>query len=211
MRNALLFAACLAAGLAGATAADPDPQALALAKRYMAATGGTYEVIEEQAYAAAGVMGDSATSHARQTALQEAATEHRADLAAVDDKLAAVMAGTYTPAELGAAVRFLESPQGRAIADKKHAYYAAMYDRARAPLVYSPDETAALAAYDALPEAQSMNAKTPLVLNQTMALLVPVQKAIRLSAYAVYCHETRRCEHIGDNYDPIAGPSIPDR
>jgi hypothetical protein len=207
----ILFAACVTAGLASATAADPDPQTLALAKRYMAATGGTYEVMEEQVYAAAPAMGDSATTHTHQNALQQAVEQHRADLAAVDDALEATMAQTYTAAELAAALRFLESPQGRAIADKKHAYYAALYDRSRAPLAYSADETAALAAYDALPEAQSMRAKSRIVLNQTMALLVPVQRAIRKSAYAIYCHATQHCEHIGENYDPVAGPSIPDR
>jgi hypothetical protein len=207
----ILFAACVAAGLASAAAADSDPQTLALAKRYMAATGGTYEVMEEQIYAAAPAMGDSATTHTHQAALQQAVEQHRADLAAVDGKLEVTMAQTYTAAELDAAVRFLESPQGRAVADKKHAYYAAMYDRSRAPLAYSAEETVALAAFDALPEAQSMSAKSRVVLNQTMALLVPVQKDIRKSAYANYCHATQHCAHIGDNYDPVAGPNIPDR
>ena len=197
---ALLFAAAPAA-------AEPNAQQLALAQRYLAATGGSYELIEQQIYVAAGIMGDTPTSHARQLALQQAADKNRAELDALDVKLVALVAETYTEDELRASVSFLESPAGRSIAEKKHAYYTAPFARDRPPLTYSAEENAAIGAFGSTPEATSMQAKSGDVLQKTLALAEPAQDAIRKSAKAIYCHATHKCAD-DSGYDQNAGPSI---
>jgi len=201
-----IFAIALLLGLAPA-AAEPTPQILSLAQRYLAATGGSFELIEQQAYVAAGIMGDTPTSHARQTALQQAAEQHRADLAALDAKLAVLIAQTYTEDELRTSVDFLESPAGRSITEKKHAYFAAMFTRDRPAPTYSAEESAAVSAYQATPEAISMQAKSPTLLKGTLALAEPVENAIRKSAQSIYCHATRKCTD-DSGYDQLAGPTI---
>ncbi|MEI9992894.1 MAG: hypothetical protein WDM86_23065 [Rhizomicrobium sp.] len=75
--KARLFAVALL--FVPAARAQSDAPALALAERYMAATGGSYELIEEQSYVAARIMGDTPTSHARQIALQQAAIRKSAE------------------------------------------------------------------------------------------------------------------------------------
>ncbi|HXC55669.1 MAG TPA: DUF2059 domain-containing protein [Rhizomicrobium sp.] len=210
MKTGWLIAALAALLMANpaATAADATPQALALAQRYMAATGGMYQTIEQQAYVAAGIMGDTPTSHARQHALQEAADQHRAELTALDGQVAALMAQTFTEAELTAAVTFLESPVGRAITEKKNAYFAALFARDRPALGFTPEENAALAAFDQTPEAISMKAKAPALLAQTLALSTPVQRTLRDSAKTIYCHETRKCTDGDNDFDQRSGPTL---
>jgi len=192
---------------AGPVAAEPGPDQTALAQRYLADTGGSYELIEQQIYVTAGVMGDTPDSHARQHALQQAADKHRAELDALDTQLAALIAATYSEDELRAAVGFLESPAGRAIAQKKHAYYTAMFARDRPPLAYSDDENTAIATYAATPQALSMQAKSADILKQTLALAEPVQTAIRKNAQTIYCRTTHKCTD-DSGYDQNAGPSI---
>ncbi len=206
--RALLFAAAASLALATTAAAEPSAQALALAQRYMAATGGSYELVEEQSYIAAGILGGTPDSHERQLALQQAADRHRPELAALDAKLAALMADTFTEDELRVSVDFLESPAGRSIAEKKHAYFTAMFVHDRPPLTYSAEENAAIAAYQATPQAIAMQAKSPDAQKATLTLAEPVQTAIRKSAQTIYCHATRKCSGGDSGYDPLAGPSI---
>lgn len=211
----LWFAAAMMAlfltGPAAAQAPEPSPEALALGQRYMAATGGMYETIAQQAYAAAGIMGDSPTSHARQQALLAAADQHRAELTALDLKLAALLAQTFSEAELQTGLAFLESPLGRSITEKRHAYFAAMFARDRPVLTFTPEESAALAAYDKTPEAISMRAKMPALLARTMALSAPVQNAIRRSASANFCNATRKCTPGDSDFDQLSGPTLRER
>lgn len=202
------FAFTLALAGLGVAAADPDPQALALATRYVAATGGSYELFEEQAYAAAKTVHDPAQAVEWQQALQQATADHRRELADVDARVSALMAQTFSPAELDAAVAFYESPLGREIAAKKAAYFAAPFAVDRAALTYTPQETAALTAYEGRPEARSMAAKTPALQPQMLALMTPVMKAIQRSAWKGYCHASRHCTSGGDDYDQLAGPTI---
>ncbi|MEJ1970034.1 MAG: hypothetical protein WDN03_15595 [Rhizomicrobium sp.] len=186
---------------------EPAPQVLALAQRYLAATGGTYEMLEQQAYVAGGVMGDSLASHARQQALQAATGQHRAELEALDVKLASLMAQTFTVGELLVAVNFLESPVGRSITQTRHVYFAAMFAPDRPPLTFTPEQAAALTAYAETPEAISIQAKTPALLRQTLLLSEPVQRAIRKSAQAIYCREMRTCTGTEGGPDKPADPA----
>ncbi len=213
--KAAWFAAAIAALLIANPApaqspsgSESSPQAQALAQRYMAATGGTYELIQQQAYAAAGGMIDLTASQARQRSLQDAADQHRAELAALDLELASLMARIFTEAELRVAVDFLESPAGRSIADKKHVYFAAPFARDRPALIFTAEESAALAAYGRTPEAISMIAKAPALLGQTLALSAPVQQAIRQSALRIYCHASVRCIDGDDTIDRRGGPTL---
>ena len=203
---ATLFFANFAA--AQSPAAEPSPLAIALAQRYMAATGGTYELILQQSYVAAGILGDTPTSHARQRAMQQATDEHRNELTQLDVALASLVARTFTQNELVVAVNFLESSAGRSVTVKKHAYFAEMFTRDRPPLTFTPEENSALAAFGQTPEAISMSAKTPSMMAQTLALSTPVQQAIQKSAAQIYCHASPACINGGDDFDRRAGPSI---
>jgi len=207
--KAVLFAVAmtLAAVPTWADSSVPDPRSLALAQRYMKATGGTYELIAQQSYVAAGIMGDTPTSHARQQALLQAADLHRAELDALDGQLETVLAQLFTADELTVAVDFLESSQGRSITEKKHAYFTALFARDRPALAFTPEENAALAAFNGTPEAASMKVKSPTLLAQTVALATPVQSAIRKSAQRIYCRETHKCTD-DSGYDQLSGPSI---
>ena len=194
-----------------ASAMDPIPQDLNLGQRYMAATGGMHETLEQQVYALAAIMGDTPASHARQQALLDAVSKHRAEIDALDLKLAALLVQTFSEAELQTAVAFLESPEGRSITQKKHAYFAALFARDRPPLTFTPQEQAALAAYDQLPEAISMRAKMPVLLAQTMQLTQPLLQAIGRSATTIYCHASRRCTPGDSDFDQLSGPTLPER
>ena len=212
--RALLLAAAVTVALflvGPAMAMDPSPQDLALGQRYMAATGGLYDTLEQQVYAAAGLMGDTPASHAHQQAWLDATDQHRAEIDALDLKLAALLAQTFNEAELQTAVAFLESPEGRSITQKKHAYFAALFARDRPALTFTPQEQAALSAYDRLPEAISMRAKMPVLLVQMSQLTQPLLQAIGRSATSIYCHATRRCTPGESDFDQLSGPTIPER
>ena len=188
-------------------AAEPSPQTLALAERYMAATGGMYETMLEQTYAAAGAMGNTPLAHVEQRALQEAVVRHRDDLAALDGAVAKQMAQAFSDAELSVAVAFFESPQGRSITAKKLAYFSQVFAPDRPALSFSPEEVAALAAYDKTPEAISLRSKAPALLAQTMELSQPVVVAVRNDARRIFCHQTLRCND-DEGYDGRSGPNI---
>lgn len=201
---AIAFAAALVAFPA---AAETSPQSLALAERYMAATGGMYQTMLEQTYAAGRAIGNTSLARVQQRSLQEAVVKHHDDLAALDGAVAALMAQTFSDAELSVAVAFLESPQGRSITEKKHAYFAQMFAPDRPALSFSPEESAALAAYEKTPEAISLQAKAPALLAQTMALSQPVILAVGRDARRIFCHQTLKCNSDG-TFDERGGPNI---
>ena len=216
MKDQNMRAACIAAITMlllarPASAMDPSPQTLTLGERYMTATGGIHDTLEQQVYAAAGIMGDTPASHAHQQAWLDATDKHRAEIDALDLKLAALLAQTFNEAELQTAVAFLESPEGRSITQKKHAYFAALFARDRPSLTFTPQEQAALAAYDQLPEAISMRAKMPVLLAQTMQLTQPLLQAIGRSAATIYCHASRRCTPGDSDFDQLSGPTLRER
>ena len=207
MKTGWIAIAIAAVFVAFPAAAEPGPQSLALAERYMAATGGMYQTMLEQAYAAAGAMGNTPLARVQRQSLQEAVVRHHDDLAALDGAVAALMAQTFSDAELSAAVAFLESPQGRSITEKKHAYFSQMFAPDRPALSYSPEENAALAAYDRTPEAISLRTKAPALLAQTMVLSQPVVLAVRTDARKIFCHQTLKCNSDG-TFDERGGPNI---
>lgn len=210
MKSGWLAVAIAAIFVAFPAVAAPSPQTLALAERYMAATGGMYETMLEQTYANAEAMSGTPLARVEQKALQEAVIRHHDDLAALDGAVATLMAQTFSDAELTAAVAFLESPQGRSIAEKKHAYFAQMFAPDRPALSLSAAESTAQAAYDTTPEAVSLRAKAPALLAQTMALSQPVLLAVRKDARKIFCHRTLTCNSDG-TYDERSGPALTDR
>lgn len=205
---AAAIAALFLASPAAAQSVEPTPQALALGQRYMAATGGMYATMQQQVYATAAIMGDTPTAHARQRALLQAEEQNRAEIDALDAKLASLMAQTFSEAELKVAVNFLESPLGRSITQKKHDFFAALFTPGRPALAFTPEESAALAAYDNTPEAASMRAKLPALMAQAATLSAPVQKDIWQSATTIFCHATRRCTGGDSTYDQLSGPTF---
>lgn len=206
-RIALAFAAATLLAAGGARADDVKTN-LALAQRYLAATGGSRELFEEQIYAAAGAIGDSATSHARQNALQASLEQQRDALSGLDGKLAALMAIHYTHDELAAAVAFTESPTGREIARKRADFYAAPFVRGRIAPDYSAAEAAAMTGYGRSPDGASFEAKAPALLDAAGPWLKPLQTAVRDGAATIYCHQTRNCRDIDHSFDTVAGPMI---
>lgn len=207
IRCSLITLAVTLVALIAPALSAPHPATLALAQRYLAATGGTFEMIHEQAYMAAQIMGNLERSHQRQQALLDAATQHRADFDALDAQVAALMAETFTADELNNAVAFAESPAGRAINQKRVDYYAAIYSPFHKPVDLTLDETARLAEYNATPQALSMKNKSPAMLKQIAELATPLQKVLNKDANTIYCHVSRRCTDA-DGFDRVAGPSI---
>jgi hypothetical protein len=205
-RSGIAIAAMLLALAMRATAA-PGPSALALAARYLAATGGTLEMIHEQAYFAAATVGNLELSHQRQQAWLSAADRHRAEFDTLDKQVAEVMAETFTADELDAAVRFAESTAGRAINEKREAYYRGIYSPFHRRTELTSEEAASLAAFDATPQALSMKAKLTNLQDRIVMLSLPLQAVLRKDADTIYCHGSRRCTDPDGN-DQVAGPSI---
>ena len=207
MKPGWIAIAIAAVFFAFTASAEPSPQTLALAERYMAATGGMYQTMQEQAYAAAGAMGDTPLARVERRSLQEAVIRHHDDLAAIDGAVATLMTQTLSDDELSVAVAFLESPQGRSITGKKQAYFAQMFAPDRPALSFSPEESAALAAYDKTPEAISLRTKAPALLARTMALTQPVVLSVSRDARRIFCHQTLKCNSDG-TFDERGGPNI---
>jgi len=191
---------------ASSAASIPDAATLALATRYLAATGGMLEMIHEQTYFAAATVGNSELSRQRQAAWLAAADRHRSDFTTLDSGIAKLMAETFTTDELTVAVAFAESPAGRSINEKRQAYYAVIYSPFHRRTELTPDEAARLAAFEATPQAASMKAKLTDIQDKMVLLSLPLQAALRKDADALYCHTSRRC--FDPDFDRVAGPSL---
>ena len=174
-----------------ATASSPqlNKQALGLAWRSIAISGGVYELVQERAFVIAWHDGATPVAVARLVAARKVIARHRKDLQALDSRLVANMADNTSVAALKVLVHFLESPEGRSIMKKTHA----IFDGIPTPKVAQPsltrDERAALSAFERTPEAHELKLKAG---DDDLAFAADLLKTINRETDAI-CHDTKTC------------------
>jgi hypothetical protein len=186
-----ILALPIAVFLAAASPPVLTKQALALARRSIAASGGLYQMVRTRAFMIAAHDGATPAARARLLAARKAIANHRAELEALNAQYAANTARDISVADLTVLVRFAESPAGRSVQRKMAAIFDGMPPpggKVPQPSL-TPAEWDALAAFEHTPAAQDLKVTNP---SDDLAVAAPLLKIIERDTDAI-CHETKTC------------------